>query len=280
MSHKRNYRVRNSYTYLRIKPRHAYFTVTSVGVAAVLSCVRPVIFVTPPTMFPSYVGTGFFVQYGTDVFFLTASHVHKNFDGDADRANLHILYNLDSREAIPRLILTPHTSEDPDDTDHADISCFYVPPEYAIGSKFANQMPFYLHEDSIVNDFSPGLLLHFKGLSPERSNFDYENRHNRINYIVGEAQYLRASDQKDMHILSNGEIIDMPSFDGLSGSPVFAISQPENPSTEARLAGMLLRGGNKSGRMHFVSAQQLLSLVDRCLLRHLIFEMNTKFYNY
>jgi hypothetical protein len=65
-----------------------------------------------------------------------------------------------------------------------------------------------------------------------------------------------------MHTVYAGSTVNMPSFDGLSGSPVFSVANPDDPSTEAKFAGMLLRGVSKYGKMHFVAAEQIARVIE------------------
>jgi hypothetical protein len=221
--------------------------------------VRPVVFSLPGPEFAAFPGTGFLVQYGCEVFFLTAKHVLADFD----LHHLRIYYHLDRPETLPGMVVSHFTSLDPDDTDHADIVCVYVPPEYLLNNNFGEQLPFYLGPSAWVRNFLPFMPLYFKGLSPERSVHDYANNSRRINFICGESKYFGPAEQKDMHVLLVGSTPNMPDFDGLSGSPVFFVEEPHSISTKALLAGMLLRGGRRSGYMRFVSASQIVGLIER-----------------
>jgi hypothetical protein len=263
MTANRSYGPQTSYISTPITSKYGSFGVIPPGVANVFSCVRPVVFSLPGTKFVGFCGTGFFVQYGPEIFFLTAKHVL----ADSDLSNLCIYYNLKRPEIVRGVSVVPITSADPDDTDHADIACLYIPPEYSCAASFGDQPPFDLDPKAILSEFNPSMRLYFRGLSPERSVHDYENDVRRINFLSAESRYVGPSEQKDMHVIDAGSGINMPEFDGLSGSPVFSVTKSHDPLAKGRLAGMLLRGGHKSGRLHFVSAAQIVRIIEHDIYR-------------
>lgn len=253
-----DYSIPGTYSKIAYQWPEAMTMPTPAGVKAAFSCVRPVTFITPGTEFTSYTGTGFFVARDGYVYFITASHVLKGFDRD----NLHIAMNSDDQQAAARIHLTQYTSIDPDDTDHADVTCIWIRPLASL-SGFKGELPFFLEDENIIANFTPGMNLYFRGLCPELSIHEYgENSKFRISFLSGRGEYVGKSERKDMHLMRVPGHVSFPSFDGLSGAPVIWIEDEKDPSTAAKFAGMLLRGTQSSGIIHFLSSEQIVEMID------------------
>lgn len=234
-----------------------------IGMEMVFGCVRAVVFRDEATNFPSILGSGFFLKLFGDVFFITARHVIKSGYGFAIE-DIAIQYQKTRNDCVPFCEHRVFSSANPDDTDHADIVIYRVDPSRVQMASFGAEEPFDIVAKMFVTEYRKGMELYFYGLSPSVGDYDYENGIYKTWFSGGDVTYLRpAPGILSVHV-GTAEVNDQcPDFDGLSGSPLFSIDEPDNPSSSSRFAGMLLRGTLSSKLFHFMDSTSIyLKLLD------------------
>lgn len=80
-------------------------------------------------------------------------------------------------------------------------------------------------------------------------------------------RYRGNSEIANCHILALRNDAGLEDLNGLSGSPVFALATCAPGTVEAIFAGLVLRGSAASGRVHFLDAGAIRTVLDRIVLR-------------
>jgi hypothetical protein len=218
----------------------------------VFGCVRALIFA-GNSDFPAVPGTGFLLKLFGEIFFVTARHAVDNHGFDL--RHLAVTYSEQNNRCIPFDEVRTFSSVDPDDTDHVDIIVLKANSSKLKHELFASDLPFDFTADAVVRVYQSGMLLHFKGVAPEQNDFDYENKKYTVEYAAGDMYYEAPTSSRAVHLATAKVNRDCPDFDGMSGSPVFWVANIDQTATDAKFAGMLLRGARKNSILHFMEAE-------------------------
>jgi len=229
------------------------------GLKSVFGCVRPVIFQNRAYGYPAVTGTGFLLGFVGQVFFVTARHVLANYD--ADEQPPAVQYNLDKADLLPLHRKFSYRSVDLDDTDHVDVAVFAVDESELDRKKFETQGPFELGPNNVLRKYSRGDVLHFEGCPSDTTILDYDNQKYDLHFASADLIYQQPSDCRNVHIGCAQLSDDCPDFDGLSGSPVFRISDKNSASSAALFAGMLIQATRSSKQMRFLSGESIASYI-------------------
>jgi hypothetical protein len=89
----------------------------------------------------------------------------------------------------------------------------------------------------------------------------------RFSQVLLAGRYVGPSFAAQLHEGEFGNPLQVPNFDGLSGSPVFSIFQRVGARSTISLAGMVLRGGAQSGRIHFIETEALHLALEKAIHR-------------
>ena len=228
-----------------------------IGTEMVFGCVRAVVFHDEATGIASIVGSGFFVKLFGDIFFITARHVIKSEYGFR-LEDAAIQYQKARNDQVPFCKFRTFSSRDEDDTDHADIIIYRVDPHLVNLSSFGAEKPFDIVAKMFVTEYRERMEFYFYGLSTSVGDYDYEKGIYEIKFSGGDVTYLRSEPGLQSVHVGLAEVNEQcPDFDGLSGSPLFSIDEPENESSPARFAGMLLRGTLSSKVFYFMDAASI-----------------------
>ena len=159
--------------------------------------------------------------------------------------------------ASPSHLLRPKRNEENADSDHADVAAF----EYRIANyAYPLSSEFFPVADEAIWPRNANGRYCAIGFPDERQSFmgDDEPQFTARRLIVG-ANYDGASSEPYLHRLKLDEKV---SSRGMSGGPVFYTGRI-GVSFFIGWAGMIIRGGDDSEYLHFLSAQHLIEMVLR-----------------
>lgn len=225
---------------------------------------RPVIFEHADESFPYWgKGSSILLANAQHYFWITAAHVLRNMGGTVQA--LRIFPSDDSRISLPfdeQYTITKGSSED---DDYRDI--FVLRINIREFEKFGDT-PLVAQDTEAgllaAEGLAPGTVLWIIGYPAERNIIDYEHGHIKSARSVIRGIYQGASVSDHCHVARVESSIQLSSYDGLSGSPVFymhSIMQGGQELLFPRLVGMLLRGTASSEVVHFVSARVIGELI-------------------
>lgn len=229
------------------------FVAMPVGLDKVFACVRPVVFAQRGSPWFAATGTGFLIKFGIHYFFVTARHCLHEFS----YSDILVPYSSGHQSPIPLRGLQLFDSRNPEDTDHADVAVFMLEPSRLQRDLFDGEVPFDLSLNTLVLDgeFERNMPLAFKGLSPARSHYDYEDHSKSIyHFSAAIGSYDGPDETIDLvHKFRMQKTVNPPDLDGFSGGPVFYVPNPDRAETGAAFAGMLVRASGAEGILRFVS---------------------------
>jgi len=228
------------------------------------SVARPVLFEREDPDFPYWgKGSSFLLAKSKHYYWFTAKHVITNMGGSADM--LRIFPADGSRISLPFNERYSINIEDLDDEDYKDI--------YALRIDVSE---FEENGDApmIAQDVEAGMLAAEKlsendeiwiiGYPSESNNIDFGSCSIKNTRSVIRATYQGNSLSQHCHTARIDSSINLSSYDGLSGSPVFFLKTVMNGAQQIQFplfVGMLLRGTVASSLVHFVSS----SVIDRLI---------------
>jgi hypothetical protein len=227
---------------------------------------RPVLFEQENPDFPYWgKGSSFLLANSNHYYWITAKHVITNMGGSADM--LRIFPADGSRSSLPFNESYLINAEGVDDEDYKDIYALRVDL-----SEFEENGDAPL----TAQDIESGILA-AESLSendeiwiigyPSESNFvDFDSCAIKNTRSVIRATYQGNSLSQHCHTARIETSINLSSYDGLSGSPVFFLKTVMDGEQQIQFplfVGMLLRGTATSSLVHFVSS----SVIER--LTHL-----------
>ena len=229
------------------------------------SVARPVLFEQEDADFPYWgKGSSFLLANSNHYYWITANHVITKMGGTADM--LRIFPADGSRISLPfnESYLINH--EGLDDEDYKDI--------YALRIDLSE---FEENGDAplTAQDIEEGMLSAEKlTLNDELWIIGYPSESNFIDFdscsIKNTRSVIRATYQGDSlsqhcHTAKIETTINLSSYDGLSGSPVFFLKSIMKGEQQIQLplfVGMLLRGTKESSLVHFVSSSVIGRLIQ------------------
>lgn len=228
------------------------------GLDRVFRCTRAVSFQSKDSPIPSFLGTGFFINLFNETFFVTARHVIDN-QYNFHYEDIKIPYDPTGNECVVFEEIRRHITTDPDDTDHVDVVVLRAARSRLKTHLFRNHPPYEISGRPYVYKYDKEMILSYLGFSPNPDNYDYENERYRLDFSSGDLRY-RGQEPKLRSIHTGATLANdyHPDFDGLSGSPLFLIDNPNDPRTSAQFAGMLLRGTRSSGIFYFIDAAAVM----------------------
>lgn len=227
------------------------------GIEKLRLIARPVLFWTDAEEAPVAAGgTMFIAGLGRSLFLITAKHVVR----DCPVEKL-LLLPCDGAQT-PFYIAEHWNVEDPDgDLDLADF--FVMRTELAT-------LPRYIREAARVLNLNVSEVWNWRAHAAESTFFvfgypksltavDYSDE--RIDtaqaFIAG--AYVGPSFTEGCHEIQVKHPVGLDSFDGFSGSPVFST----HAKLGTRFCGVVIRGGALEGRMHFISSEYVMDVLDQ-----------------
>jgi hypothetical protein len=221
--------------------------------------VQPLVFETGVPEFPyATKGTVFLVGYKGRAFVLTARHA---LNPDS-LSPVCILPSDTSRRILP-LDDVFYVSETLIPDDYVDLAVIEIDVTSIQHAELAQARLIDLalaSGDWLPHSHSSEFVI--LGFPEEHSFVDYAEEEIRTVRIAMVGRYCGSSSIAHLHEL---EIVDGPplsTYDGFSGSPVFAFTSQPDGNIEIALCGMALRGTATSRRVHFLDRSMLLSALE------------------
>jgi hypothetical protein len=227
---------------------------------SILNCARPVLFYNDCQEYPySTSGTAFIVSFNDRLFVITAKHVLRLREFEADQ--FRVQYRPDRPELVPTRALYTFRRAQLEDTDQDDVAAWEV--ELGVRKEmFSEYRPYTLEPLDEMTIFSEASHYLYRGYPTELRQIDFEARRYQQDSISGAADYCgRSPTINFVHKLRFRYLEGVNDLDGLSGAPVFqTVHVEQNYSAEA-FAGMLLRGTRASMTAHFLEHRRIIQLL-------------------
>jgi hypothetical protein len=194
-------------------------------------------------------GTAFLVRFHGALFAVTAEHVLKQYRPD----RVLVPYEEGSEHFLPFDDAFRFRTQETEDTDHRDLAVFSV-AERLVEKAFFNEDKVYNLDAERRFPVPNGMKLVVHGFPDPINEVDYDARHlvmQRLSISAsacGNSQWIGV---KQLHFDSDAS---MPTFSGMSGSPVFAIRPLNSSQSDAMLDGMLIRGSPQSRNGFYIDA--------------------------
>ena len=226
---------------------------------------RPVIFEQNNSEFSYWgKGTSFLIANRSYYYWITASHVLLNMGGGAE--SLRIFPSDNSRISLPynqQYMVTKGTT---DDEDYKDIFMLRIDLKEFDSSGDAPLVAQDLEQGIMpAESLKPDDELWIVGYPSESNFIDYDSYKINNTRSVIRAIYKDKSISDYCHELTIETSINLESYDGLSGSPVFYMKHVNHNGETVDsplLVGMLLRGSASSRIAHFVSSSVISNIVN------------------
>lgn len=225
---------------------------------------RPVIFEHEDAEFPYWgKGSSVLLANSRHYYWITASHVISRMGGSA--LSLRIFPSDNSRISLPFNEQYTIKKGHSEDEDHKDIFALRINIE---------EFEEFGDAPLVAQDIELGLLpaeelpleseLWIIGYPAESNFIDYDCGRIRNTRSVIRAIYQGCSTSDHCHMAKVESSINLTSYDGLSGSPVFYMRSQIAEGRELLFplfVGILLRGTALSSLVHFVSASVIRRLI-------------------
>jgi len=225
---------------------------------------RPVNFEHEDAKFPYWgKGSSFLNANSRAYYWITASHVLSNIGGAA--RSVRIFPSDHSRISLPFNEKYTITEGLADDEDYKDVFVLRVDLDEFASSGDAPLVAQDIEKGIfLAEDLTLGNELWVIGY-PSESNFvDYDAQKIKNTRSVLRALYQGPSISDHCHELRVESSVQLESYDGLSGGPVFYMQSKVSDGrtlTYPMLVGMLLRGTASSSIAHFVSSNIIVNLI-------------------
>jgi hypothetical protein len=250
-----------------MNPGQSSFSPEPAGLLKPFGCVRALIFQFEDSNFPSIPATGFLLSFLGDVFFVTTKHAIVN--AKLDTKDLCVPYSRKSSKCISFETVKTFSAADVSDTDQVDIIVMKANPIYIDYSLFEDERPFDISHSQLVGSYNPSLHLHFKGMTPEKNELNYEDSRYHLHFSSAPAVYIGETSCRSIHMAKANIPNDFPDFDGLSGSPLFAVSDENSHGSTSWFAGMLIQGTRSSQIIRFIEAERVANYLVSFSVGHL-----------
>ncbi len=201
-------------------------------------------------------GTAFVIRFHGALFAVTAEHVLKQYRPD------HVLipYEEGSEHFLPFDDAFRFRTQETEDTDHCDLAVFSVAERLLDKTVFDETKVYDLDAERRFS-VPDGMKLVVHGFPDPINEVDYDAHHLSMQRLSisgnarGKSRFLGI---KELDFDSDAK---MPTFSGMSGSPVFAI-RPLNPKqSAAMLDGMLLRATPESRHGFYLDATVIRNVI-------------------
>ncbi len=225
---------------------------------------RPVIFKHTDPDIPYWgKGSSFLIANARAHYWVTASHVLSRIGGTAQA--LRIFPSDYSRISLPFNEKYTITRGLAADEEHKDVLVLRIDLDEFDTSGDAPLVALDIEQGVLIaEELALGSELMVIGY-PSESNFvDYDAQKIKNTRSVLRAVYQGLSISDHCHKLKFETSVQLESFDGLSGSPIFHLLPKVSSGQELLfplLVGMLLRGTASSATAHFVSANVIVNLI-------------------
>lgn len=211
-------------------------------------------------------GTCFLCRFRGHDFVVALKHVVNGFKPDSIRVLLHEA----AREFVPyngQITIKPDENDKSEDDDWRQIVLYPLERLLYRDEQFAEQRPYEIL--SPVHLWRPGMAgrLTMRGFPHDRSYVNYDDAVLHEQAVIVEADYIRPSPMKLCHEIKFRDLSHCGDLDGLSGAPVFWVSDAE-PRIQC-FAGVAIRATYSSGIGHFVDGSVVVTAVEKAIAQSL-----------
>jgi hypothetical protein len=228
------------------------------AIESIAQTVRLVFFRTGLDVAPIWFGgTGFFVSFDSQIFFVTAKHVVTGHEH-----NQILVYSNDRMKKPVMLLKGIEPTPFSDGRDSGDIVVYPVKFMAAHRQLKHRLIAFPLNAEPNGWKLHPHELEFFiYGFPKCEAELDYSTQILKSKRCMIFGQYLEQVPGERVHVLRFDEIVVAQDINGYSGAPVFAHRKVIGVPSEVIFVGIVVRGTAKSRRVRFVDASIVLNLL-------------------
>ncbi len=209
--------------------------------ALTTDCAAPLVVTDPDEENPFFSGTCFRVKWGKGICVLTARHCLENHSIDLSKHRLQCATTEGVYLPLKNWHLMGTISME--DTDQGDIAIFEADIGRMNEIEIASIPALNLTNHRPLGSIPVGSQLLIEGYPSNRQEIDYENRRWERGSAKLLANFDGVSSYNGLGKLSFIPSLKSAELDGLSGSPVFLLTDAASPH-EFSFAGMLIRSGH------------------------------------
>ncbi len=231
----------------------------------VFTCVRPLIAINNDKQFPySVLGSCFIADFYERYFVITAKHTYfKSYTV----TQLAAQYDPKQARMLPfnrRFELLPHGGTD---EELSDITILEIDADQLDIGSLGATYPAKITIDDSFTLLNPNFNYAFRGYPHQLREYSEKQIHSVG--VTGDAFLLDGNlSDSGLHGLTVNNAEKFPSFDGFSGSPVFQLSHLDDIVTLPCFSGMLTRGNQRSGIVHFMTCKQIVKALQAIVKEH------------
>ncbi|RFB73806.1 MULTISPECIES: hypothetical protein [unclassified Herbaspirillum] len=221
----------------------------------VFTCVRPLLAKNDHADFPfSVLGTCFIADFYGRYFVVTATHTYARSHGVMQ---LTAQYDPQRDEMLPISRRFELIANDESEEELSDITILEIDAEKVDVTLLAEHYPAKISVDDTVTILNPNFNYTFRGYPHELR--EYSGKQIHTVGVIADAFLIEGGETgSGLHGLEVNNATDFPSFDGFSGSPVFQLSHMDDTVTFPCFSGMLIRGSQSAGIVHFITCKHIV----------------------
>jgi hypothetical protein len=232
-----------------------------VKLLTILDCVRPVLFQNDSRDFPvSFGGSAFLVRYQQQrTFVITARHVLREDEFALSQFRIQRRPDRNGNLLLGKRYRI--RGSDTEDTDQYDIAVWDVIP--VSDSVYGDYAPYNLWPMEGNTVFSPASEYLYRGYPRQLRIADYETHRYDQGSISGSAKYLGRTNLECVRSLELNDLGPIANLDGVSGSPVFQVTQDGDAYAVPSFAGVIIRGSAQTRVANFVEGRRVLDMLGQ-----------------
>lgn len=221
----------------------------------VFSCVRPLLAKNDHPDFPySVLGTCFIADFYGRYFVITATHT---YSGSHDVMQLTTQYDPQQDKMLPinrRFALIPN---DEDEEELSDVTILEIDATHLDIALLKTSYQALISVDDTFTFLHPDSNYVFRGY-PNNLR-EYSDKQIHTVGVIADAFLLEDTNKATgLRRLEVNNAKEISSFDGLSGAPVFQLLHENDTTTSPYFSGMLIRGGQSAGIVHFMTCKHIV----------------------
>ena len=220
---------------------------------------RPVCFETHIDGFEhSMRGSCFIIRYKNRLYAVTARHVVAN----CPLKDICIPYHIGSEYLFPMSdYYTPKWNDMPEGSSNEDFVIIEIPESEIEEDQFEPSSVYDLSRDAFYVSSSTDLKLIVAGFPTELNESNYEDMVLHQQRVLISANYIEPSFEFGLETFEFDTSGKLSSFDGLSGGPVFEVSNHGQQGVMGRLAGMIVMA-TISKTAHYIDIALITGFID------------------
>ena len=228
------------------------------------ACARPVVFETGLSTTPfSMAGTAFLVGFDRKIFIVTARHVVREHPPDR-----LLIFPTDGAPKPLTISQWWRIEDEEDEPDDSDLLLIQATVKGLSSALRRRSQLIHLTPPDASRWFPLRYTSRFFtfGFPTHLGSVDYDGKNIKPEQVFLEGNYSDAATTGNhVHAIRVRNPLALPSFDGLSGSPVFSLENVIGRGGPPTFCGMALRGGTGAGVVHFLDAAVIMrALLSAC----------------